>query len=217
MTLGEKIKKFRIEKGISQEKMAEELKVSRSAIAKWETNSGIPEISNLILIAKIFHVSIDALVDDIKTPDTDFDIKAASNCCSYLGKNADVELDGWNDGVSNVIIINEDENFLFYQRLEKKKQIFGMIGKKYITSIRVLKETDLKQKDVEKRGRNYFCHKHVILELAKKEGFIKGFFDFCDDDYIDVIIILFDESTIKLEFGKEINLNEIAKIEELIS
>lgn len=39
MTLGEKIKRLRTEKGITQESLAEKVNVSRSAIAKWETNS----------------------------------------------------------------------------------------------------------------------------------------------------------------------------------
>ena len=61
MNIGERIKKLRTEMGISQEKLAEYLNVSRSAIAKWETNGGIPEISNLILLTKVFGISLDML------------------------------------------------------------------------------------------------------------------------------------------------------------
>lgn len=38
MTVGEKIKQLRNENGLSQEKFAEKLNVSRSAVAKWETD-----------------------------------------------------------------------------------------------------------------------------------------------------------------------------------
>lgn len=48
MTIGEKIKQLRSEKGLSQEKLAERLNVSRSAIAKWETDGGIPEIDKRV-------------------------------------------------------------------------------------------------------------------------------------------------------------------------
>lgn len=48
MTIGEKIRKLRSEKGLSQEKLAERLNVSRSAVAKWEADGGIPEIDNLL-------------------------------------------------------------------------------------------------------------------------------------------------------------------------
>lgn len=43
MTLGDKIKNLRTNAGFTQETFAEKLNVSRSAIAKWESNKGIPE------------------------------------------------------------------------------------------------------------------------------------------------------------------------------
>jgi DNA-binding XRE family transcriptional regulator len=58
-----KNKILRTEKGITQEALAENLNVSRSAIAKWETNSGVPEVGNLIIISKLFDISVDELID----------------------------------------------------------------------------------------------------------------------------------------------------------
>ena len=66
MTMGEKIKQLRNEKGLSQEKLAEELNVSRSAVAKWETDGGIPEIDNLIQLATVFDISLDELLGNTK-------------------------------------------------------------------------------------------------------------------------------------------------------
>lgn len=40
------------------------INVSRSAIAKWETDKGIPDVENLKQIAQILNVSIDYLLDD---------------------------------------------------------------------------------------------------------------------------------------------------------
>lgn len=40
MTLGEKLKEARKEAGLSQEQLAEKMSVSRSAVAKWESNKG---------------------------------------------------------------------------------------------------------------------------------------------------------------------------------
>lgn len=42
MTLGEKLKEARKQAGLSQEQLSEKLGVSRSAVAKWETDNGIP-------------------------------------------------------------------------------------------------------------------------------------------------------------------------------
>ena len=64
MTLGEKIKEARKEHGLSQEQFAEKLCVSRSAVAKWETDKGTPDIENLKAIASLLNVSIDYLLDD---------------------------------------------------------------------------------------------------------------------------------------------------------
>ena len=64
MTLGEKIKEARKQSGLSQEQLAEKMSVSRSAIAKWETDKGLPDIDNLKALASFLNVSVDYLLDD---------------------------------------------------------------------------------------------------------------------------------------------------------
>lgn len=64
MTLGEKISKARKTCSLSQEQLADKLCVSRSAVAKWETDKGIPDVENLKALAKLLNVSIDYLLDD---------------------------------------------------------------------------------------------------------------------------------------------------------
>jgi transcriptional regulator with XRE-family HTH domain len=69
MTFGEKLKQARNEMGYSQEQLAETLAVSRSAIAKWETDKGMPDINNLKAISQVLNVSIEYLLDDGTTLD----------------------------------------------------------------------------------------------------------------------------------------------------
>lgn len=64
MKFNEKLREYRKIFGISQEKLAEKLNVSRQVITKWENDIGLPEISNLKCIAKLFGVSVDYLLDD---------------------------------------------------------------------------------------------------------------------------------------------------------
>lgn len=64
MTFGEKLKKARIEAGFTQEELAGKLTVSRAAIAKWESDRGMPDITNLKALAAALNVSIDYLLDD---------------------------------------------------------------------------------------------------------------------------------------------------------
>lgn len=63
MTLGEKIRHARKICGLSQGQLAEKLCVSRSAIAKWETDKGMPDVENLKLLSRLLHVSVDSLLD----------------------------------------------------------------------------------------------------------------------------------------------------------
>ena len=64
MTLGEKIREARRKCGLSQEQLAEKMSVSRSAIAKWETDKGLPDVGNLKVLARLLNVSVDHLLDD---------------------------------------------------------------------------------------------------------------------------------------------------------
>lgn len=64
MTFGEKLKLARQKANLSQEELALKLNVSRPAIAKWETDRGMPDVQNLKSIASILDVSIDYLLDD---------------------------------------------------------------------------------------------------------------------------------------------------------
>lgn len=64
MTFGEKLKEARKTAGLSQEQLAEKLCVYRSAVAKWETDLGMPDIANLKAMAQLLDISIDDLLDD---------------------------------------------------------------------------------------------------------------------------------------------------------
>ena len=64
MTLGEKIRVARRKCGLSQEQLADKMSVSRSAIAKWETDKGLPDVGNLKVLARLLNVSVDHLLDE---------------------------------------------------------------------------------------------------------------------------------------------------------
>ncbi len=64
MTFGEKLKEARKNAGFSQEELADKMSVSRSAVAKWETDKGVPDVGNLKAMASLLDVSVDYLLDD---------------------------------------------------------------------------------------------------------------------------------------------------------
>ena len=62
MEFGEKIQKLRKQNKLSQEQLAEKLYVSRTAVSKWESGKGYPNIDSLKDIAKLFDKTIDELL-----------------------------------------------------------------------------------------------------------------------------------------------------------
>ena len=62
MEFNEKLQELRKYKGLTQEELAEVLFVSRTAISKWESGRGYPNIDSLKAISKYFGVTIDELL-----------------------------------------------------------------------------------------------------------------------------------------------------------
>lgn len=62
MEFNEKLQSLRKQKGITQEELADTLFVSRTAVSKWESGRGYPNIESLKAIAKLFSVTIDELL-----------------------------------------------------------------------------------------------------------------------------------------------------------
>ncbi len=62
MEFNEKLQELRKNKGLTQEELAEILFVSRTAISKWESGRGYPNIESLKAIAKLFSITVDELL-----------------------------------------------------------------------------------------------------------------------------------------------------------
>ena len=63
MTLGERIKNQRTRVGLSQERVAELVGVSRQSVTKWESGQSAPSTENLFRLAEIFGTTVDMLLD----------------------------------------------------------------------------------------------------------------------------------------------------------
>lgn len=58
MTVGQRIAQKRKEQNMSQEALGEKLGVSRQSIYKWESDAALPEIDKLVVLSKLFEVSV---------------------------------------------------------------------------------------------------------------------------------------------------------------
>lgn len=71
--IASRLARLRKEKGFSQEDLADKLGISRQAVSKWERAEASPDTDNLILLARLYDVSLDTLLstdakdEEIKT------------------------------------------------------------------------------------------------------------------------------------------------------
>ena len=84
--LAEKLYKLRKDRGLSQEKLAEQLNISRQAISKWESGTTVPELEKLIIISNYFGVSVDYLLkEEQETKETVIENNDCSNTKKIVG------------------------------------------------------------------------------------------------------------------------------------
>lgn len=99
MTLGETIKHYRSQLNMSQIELGDKIGVSRQAVTKWETDTGIPDINNIQSLAKVFHISIDTLLSHhIDTPyvsKIEYDLDTPKDFDINLGTLGDVSIEGY--------------------------------------------------------------------------------------------------------------------------
>ncbi|SEU10696.1 helix-turn-helix domain-containing protein [Paenibacillus sp. NFR01] len=62
MEISEKLQQLRKQKGLSQEKLADLVGVSRQAVSKWESGQSQPETDKLLALSELFGVSVDHLL-----------------------------------------------------------------------------------------------------------------------------------------------------------
>ena len=65
-SLGEVIKRYRTQRKMTQEFVAESLGVSRQAVSKWESGASDPSTTNLMALAKLFGVTAEEILKEVK-------------------------------------------------------------------------------------------------------------------------------------------------------
>ena len=92
MSIGTTIKKLRRDKNITQEQLAELLGVSTNAVSQWECDKTAPDISHLPVLANIFEVSADVLLEiDIAKSKKQTEIKEFTAKCAELHSQGKTE------------------------------------------------------------------------------------------------------------------------------
>jgi transcriptional regulator with XRE-family HTH domain len=119
--VGAYISQLRKEKNLTQAELAEQLNISHQAVSKWENGIALPDTETLLLLARIFHVSIEELLsggktgpvqrrDDPRLPDSEAELSADEESISDLESEEtfmlkDAIANETNDGIENGIKI----------------------------------------------------------------------------------------------------------------
>ncbi|MDD7347059.1 MAG: helix-turn-helix transcriptional regulator [Clostridiales bacterium] len=64
MNIGVKLKEARLQAGLTQEDVAEEIRVTRQTISNWETEKSFPDIVNVIKLSALYNISLDRLLKE---------------------------------------------------------------------------------------------------------------------------------------------------------
>ena len=134
MNFSQKLKEIRKNEGLSQEQLAEKIGVSRQAITKWETEKGLPDVENMIIIAEIFKITLDELLRDsavkqeqempVYTSETIYDIDCEKHFDVNIGSAATIILTSGTDEKLHIKLSSETlENLdtMFKIKLDEKK------------------------------------------------------------------------------------------------
>ncbi|MBP3458693.1 MAG: helix-turn-helix transcriptional regulator [Lachnospiraceae bacterium] len=183
MEFGDRLKQFRMSRGLSQEQLAEKISVSRQAITKWETNRGLPDVENMVSLAEIFGITLDELVlaenenTGKKTArfgsETVYDIDCSKHFDIHMGSAKKIMIFSGDDEKIHIRLESdslEDLGSIFKIKLDEKKNRLDIdcVKKKGISRYEAEESVDV----VISLPKNYT--EHCEIGALAKELFIEG-------------------------------------------
>ncbi len=174
MEIGKQIKKYRTERKLSQDELADKVYVTRQTISNWENDRNYPDIRSLVLLGNVFGVSLDILVkgdleemkeqinaEDKKRFDRDSGIFAILLIASIVLPIPLAHFLGWYGMAAYLVLFGIA---LYYAlRVEKQKKKFDIQTYKEIVAFTEGKRLDELEKNQEIGKRPY---QKVLLALG---------------------------------------------------
>lgn len=116
MEFGARLKDLRAEKGVSQAKLAADIHISRSAVAKWENGLGLPNDESLRMLSEYFGIPVSDLIPD------------KTNAETIVSKNKTIDqqkktIIGLSIGCAAILFILA---FIFIEPLRDSQQLLGL-------------------------------------------------------------------------------------------
>ena len=173
--LSKRLKSLRQERGITQEELAEFLKISSQAVSKWERNEGYPDISLLPKIAGYFHTTVDDIlgVDQIvKQERIDAITEEYNKLRRHIPLDADYKLDEGIELIRNAL--KEIPGDFFFEQLlaadltYKGQKLTDKIQKQKMFEEAIILCEDILSRSTEDRWRD--CAHQILLVIYSETG-----------------------------------------------
>lgn len=126
MKLGTNLINARKRSGLSQELVAEKLNVSRETISNWELDETIPDIYQVNKLAKLYHLTIDELID------FDLDQKEVEEVIKNIDEKKEQKINwtkAW--GKKYPILLNYQKTVDIDKYARRIREMFDEIEKEY--------------------------------------------------------------------------------------
>ena len=82
--LGEKIRKYRKELGITQTELAQKLNISFQAVSNWERGTAPPDLDNIVKLSQLFGITIDNLLNAASNEENVYLHVCSSFCTCFM-------------------------------------------------------------------------------------------------------------------------------------
>ena len=139
MNLGNNLFEARKRAGLSQDKVAEKLGITRQTISKWETNETIPDIYQAKKLAKLYNLSLDELIE------FDMDIKEIEEVIKNTNEEKEAKIDWTNAWSKKYPVLATYQNTVDISRYAKEiRKLLNELSSEYnyntLDSMLVLKD-----------------------------------------------------------------------------
>ena len=197
MNFSDKLKEIRKTEGLSQEKFAEKIGVSRQAITKWETGKGMPDIENMKIISEVYKMTLDELLCGKELPKTEephgyesemiYDVDCRKHFDLKFGRVNQIKIVGgmdeklhirlYSDTIENIASIYKMKLEERKDRLEvtcvKKEEISEKVESESLNILITLPTMFSKHCEVLSCA-NYVCMERVLIDHLEFDGDVKN-------------------------------------------
>ena len=139
MNLGNNLFEARKKSGLSQDKVAEKLGITRQTISKWETNETTPDIYQAKKLAKLYNLSLDELIE------FDCDLKEIEEVIKNTNEEKEAKIDWTNAWSKKYPVLATYQNRVDISRYAKEiRNMLNELSSEYnyntLDSMLVLKD-----------------------------------------------------------------------------